>query len=338
MIKKLADLSDIVDRQYADDYFNVFFSDGFLKYDKKNGNSIILLASEKYVIPIEIRKKLIFKYAHFVSEPFEYKEDNENLQLFLDNVCQYLKDIERVQWIDQNSASSFFLEHPKNSKYVPFGSHVINLSLTEEELWKNVHTKHRNVIKKAEKDGVVIVSGNNQKLMDDYHLIDVDTWKRSNKNAAGINELFSKIRCMGDNVTIYMAYLNERPQSGAIFYYNKAMCYYMYGANCDKPHTGAGNLLQWKAILDMKKRDVRYFSFVGCRINEDENSKYHGIQRFKERFGGKLIKGYLFKVDFNPFMHLLFNMAVALQGLLNNHRWAFPKDIIDQEISKWSQE
>jgi lipid II:glycine glycyltransferase (peptidoglycan interpeptide bridge formation enzyme) len=82
-----------------------------------------------------------------------------------------------------------------------------------------------------------------------------------------------------------MAYKEGEPQAGAILCYNQAMCYYMH-ASRNHSFTGQRNLLQWRAMLDMKAAGVKKYSFVGCRINEDENSKYHGIQRFKERFGG----------------------------------------------------
>ena len=92
-------------------------------------------------------------------------------------------------------------------------------------------------------------------------------------------------------------------------------------------------------MLDMKEKGVKYFSFVGCRINEDENSKFHGIQRFKERFGGELKQGYLFKLDFNPFRHCLFNFLLAFRNLIKgNHKFVIQKDIIDQEIHKWPQQ
>ncbi|MDY4812762.1 MAG: hypothetical protein SO152_02785, partial [Ruminococcus sp.] len=66
-------------------------------------------------------------------------------------------------------------------------------------------------------------------------------------------------------------------------------------------------------------------------------SKYHGIQRFKERFGGELIQGYMFKIDFNTIYHFLFNILVALSSFRYSKRFQLPKDVVDQEIHKWIQ-
>lgn len=338
MVKQTDSLDGIVSRQYADENYNVFYSDSILKGYNKPGEKLIFLYSEKYIVPVTISKRGIFNYAHICVEPAVIKEGEETLKSFLDGVCKYLRDEVKVQWINQTSAASFFMDYPTGSKHIPFGSHVIDLSLSEEDLWKNVHSKHRNVIKKAEKDGVVIECGRTQKLVEDYHSIDIDTWNRSNKAAATENHWKKLMETMGENCQIYIAYLDGEPQSGAFFYCNKQMCYYMYGANKNNPHIGSGNLLQWKAILDMKERGVKKYSFVGCRINEDEDSKYHGIQRFKERFGGELVQGYMFKLDFKPLMRKLFNIAVSLRTMKSTHKYDAFKDVIDQEIHKWPQQ
>lgn len=337
MIKFTQDLYSIVSTNFVEDNCNVFYSDVMTKNNNKNGSQLLYLFSDKFLIPVTINRRGFFKYAHLVIEPVIYANGEESLKSFLNDVCAFLKKEYKIQWINQNSAASFFFDYPDGSKHIPFGSHVIDLTLTEDDLWKNVHSKHRNVIKKAEKDGVRIISGVSDQLIEDYHAIDIETWKRSDKSATGLETLRKHVHDLGGNAVIYIAYLDGKPQSGALFYYNKQMCYYMYGANCDRPHTGAGNLLQWRAILDMKAAGVKKYSFVGCRINEDEDSKYHGIQRFKERFGGELVQGYLFKIEYNPLMRRLFDFVVTFMGWRNNRKWVNFKDVIDQEIYKWPQ-
>lgn len=335
MIRQTESFESIVDRSYADQNYNVFYSEGVLHNTVKDGDCITFLYSDKYLVPVTICKRGFFKYAYFIVEPVVIKDGDESLRVFLDEACLFLRKQLKIQWINPNSTASLFMDFPTNSKHIPFGSHIIDLSLSEDELWDNVHSKHRNVIKKSEKDGVEIISGVTDKLIEDYHAIDKETWKRSNQSAVGLEALKKQVYALGDNAIIYIAYLDGEPQSGAFFWYNMQMCYYMYGANCDKPHTGAGNLLQWQAIRDMKAKGVKKYSFVGCRINEDENSKYHGIQRFKERFGGELVQGYLFKIDYNKFMALFFKLSVAIKSLLSSGRFIWPRDIVDQEISKW---
>lgn len=315
---------------------NVFFESNYASYC--TDGEFVYLYSEFRIIPLVLYKKLLFKWCRLVSEPFQYKQGQETEKEFLNAVCDYLRKEQGVQWIPITPATSFFADYPDDSIFVPFGSHVIDLSLDEDTLFSKIHSKHRNVIKKAEKEGVVIEKGVNSKLIADYHSIDIQTWQRSNRSATGEDSIKKTIDSLKDNVIIYMAYKDGEPQSGAIFFYNKAMCYYMHGANKNNPLTGSGNLLQWQAIKDMKSQGVKKYSFVGCRINEDEDSKYHGIQRFKERFGGDLIQGVLFKVVFSPLLFRLFNAFLGLSSLLKTgHVVKRHPDIIDEEIHKWQQ-
>ena len=80
----------------------------------------------------------------------------------------------------------------------------------------------------------------------------------------------------------------------------------------------AANEYGQTAMKLMKERGVKYYDFVGARINPDEGSKYEGIQRFKSRFGGELKKGYLWKMPLNKFKYKLFCWLVAAKQL---RRW-----------------
>lgn len=326
---------------FAGSHANVFYSERYAQYlIATSGNSVVLyFASDKYVVPVQIFKKAVFKYAIFLVEPIcNKKSSDETEKDFLDEVCKVLKKDYGVQWLNATPAYAFFMDYPTGAKHIPFGSHVVDLTLDEETLFSNVHSKHRNVIKKAQKDGVIIECGRTEKMILDYYQMDIETWARSNRKSSGENSIKRQIEKLKDNAIIYMAYLDGEPQSAALYYYNEQMCYYMHGVNKNGPHIGSGNLLQWQAMLDMKAQGVKKFSFVGCRINEDENSKYHGIQRFKERFGGPVVQGYMFKKVLNPFMYGLSQIMTRFLNLKRIGKFIPNTDTIDAEIHKWPQE
>ena len=64
---------------------------------------------------------------------------------------------------------------------------------------------------------------------------------------------------------------------------------------------------------------------MGARINPEKNTKIHGIQDFKKRFGGTLIIGYLWKYDLNPLKRIIFSTLVYLKTRKKI------RDIIDNE-------
>lgn len=134
-----------------------------------------------------------------------------------------------------------------------------------------------------------------------------------------------------ENVFITIAYMGEIPQAGACYFVNKQMCYYMYGASTNKPESGSTNLLHWEVIKYLKDIEVKRYSFVGCRIDVDPDSKYHSIQRFKERFGGELVQGYMFKTILNPWKYRLFHVLYKVKNRCNL------MDAVDQEVDKWKE-
>lgn len=310
---------------------NVFLSREYGDFVESEGETLYIVLDEERCMPVRFRKKAIFRWAVLESEPFCYTDAPQKpLDAFLDASLDCLKRELHIQWA-HSTAAGLFSDTPHHCQRIPFGSHVLDLEQSEETLWAGVHSKHRNVIRRAERDGVEVRSGG-EELLDDYLKIDAETWKRSGQAGAGSHYYTQRLKTLGEHAKVYVAYLDGVPQAGAFYYVNGAMCYYMYGASSDHPSLGAANLLQWKAILQMKAQGVKRFSFVGCRINEDENSKYHGIQRFKERFGGKLELGYMFRATIRPLSYRLYCRALQLRLRLKEPY----QDPIAQELHKWT--
>ncbi len=314
--------------------FNAYYSDEYAKYLR---GERVLIFSSGWIIPVIINKRSIFCYATFLSEPKEYNSSiDESGPQFLSEVCNYMHTAYRIQWSNPAGPSTLFSFVPDHSISIPFGSHIIDLTLPEETLLANMHSKHRNVVRKAAKDGVEVKNGGAE-LLGDYCMIDEQTWARSNRKGEGESEYERFVKALPDNTRVYVSYFEGQPQTGAIIMYNKQMAYYLYGASINHTHNGSGNLLQWEVIKDMQKEGVLKYSFVGCRINVDENSKYYGIQMFKSRFGGELFEGRIFKVIYNQFMYHLFRFAATIKSTIHNKHYTQYSDIIDQEIHKWPQ-
>lgn len=328
-IKKYSELTEELQEELKK--ANVFFQPSFVDYVHRNNEELYFIYDNERVVPVRHRIKAIFNFGVFVSEPFiRVQKPSISESSFIDATVEKAVKGLHVQWLN-STAGCFFYETPtKNCKRIPFGSHVINLSLTEEELFKKVHSKHRNVIRKAEKEFVVIKRGKID-LLEDYALLERQTQNRTGRKASGLEYYEKQIKTLGDNIIVYIAYKDEVPQAGGVFYYNQQMCYYMYGATAQGAFIGSANLLIWTAIRDMKKKGVKEFSFVGCRINADEGSKYSGIQMFKGRFGGELRQGYMFRYERSPIMYKLF--CKAMQWRTRNDK--IYRDPIDEEIHKW---
>ena len=218
--------------------------------------------------------------------------------------------------------------YPQNSLYCKFGSYIIDLTQSEEELFSGLHSKHRNVVRKAEKDGLTVDFGP-QYLNDCAQLMD-DTFKRQNgySNASKTLLALSKLK---DHCDFWVVKDGDTLQGCAILLWDKYSSYYLHGGSASHTHSGAMNLLHWKAILKMKERGVHFYDFVGARLKPEEGSKLEGIQRFKSRFGGPMKVGYLWRVDLNPLKMKIYRFLMVTYFKL---RGSVYKDTIEIERSK----
>ncbi|GHT69689.1 hypothetical protein FACS1894110_19650 [Spirochaetia bacterium] len=286
--------------------------------------------SERYVLPFIIRKRLIFQWIEFITGVLNCK-NTEDERVFLNEMVKVIKS-NHVDFLTCRN-TPLFMAYPLGALYCKFGTYRIDLEKPEQELFANLHSKHRNVIRKAEKDGINI-SNSIENFSVCISLIQ-ETFRRQGKIYPSV-DYFERLKALGENVEFWLAADNGEVQGSAVFLWSKGhSCYYMHGGSSNHPHTGAMNYLQWQAILSMKKRGVHYFDFVGARIDPPKDSKLEGIQRFKERFGSTLEEGYLFKYVINKFKYNLYINLLSLMYVIKGEQ--YKGDIIDQEIKRGSE-
>jgi lipid II:glycine glycyltransferase (peptidoglycan interpeptide bridge formation enzyme) len=199
--------------------------------------------------------------------------------------------------------------------------------IDEEELWNNLHVKHRNVIRNSIKKGVEIVI--NPKNLDDLYDLMKLTMDRSNIWFFTRPEFNLYMTKMEGKQMYFIAYYNGVAQGCAIMPFSNHASYYSYGGSVKRPLTGAINYMHWEAIKYFKSLGVRSYDFVGARIKPVKGSKLEGIQRFKSRFGGELIIGYLWKFPLNKTNYRIFRFLLMCKKRTFVN---FTQDVIDQEL------
>lgn len=275
------------------------------------------------VIPYVIRKKLIFKFATFqtatipISEHVSVDEERE----FLNGCVTRLGEI-GVDFCAQPPTHAIFRVYPDKAIAAPFGSYIVNLLRSEDELWSGIHSKHRNVILNARKKGVEIRFGANQELPLVYEILE-KTMLRSNMAFVSRASFESMITSLGESVEVVIAYCDGTPMGCAVFPFGQHGAYYQYGGSIDSPVLGSMNLLHWEAMKYFKLKGVKVYDFVGARIKPEPGSKLEGIQRFKSRFGATMNTGYLWKKPLS-YKYYLYDFLIKLK----THGRG---DIIDQE-------
>ena len=176
---------------------------------------------------------------------------------------------------------------PNSSEYQ---TAIVDLSMDIEKIWEAIiHSKRRNMIRKAEKSGIKIEFFGPEGFKYLNPLIK-ETQKKSGGKA--LSEIFFK-KILEDNYNkkkaiILIAKKDNEILSGIFLIGNKNMMHYWQGASKHEvKNLGQGELLQWEAIKWSKENGSRYYDL--CVI---ERERLPHIARFKLGFSRQLVSFY----------------------------------------------
>lgn len=313
---------------YKEEY-NIYLS----KNEKKhislfcdtNGNSMICKAWKNKFIEII---QPMYPPLNTKGNQLSFNQEKEFILQFIN----YIQKNKLAQRITQPENFSIFQYTPEKSTKAKFGTYFLSLDQkTEKELFENLHSKHRNVIRNAEKNNVIIKYGKN--TLKDFYILYEQTMQRSNMYCQEFSYFENFYNSMPENIICGVAYLNDKPQGALFIPYTQFGAFYLYGASAqNKGINGAINYLHWDAIKLLKSKNVKHYDFVGARLSNISGTKLEGIQQFKERFGTDLKKGFLWKMNINKFDCLVFDILILLKHKLNG--LTPPLDIIEEENIK----
>lgn len=280
--------------------------------------------AQRCILPYTVVRKLGIRMARFRVEtiPLEGGLEVEEERSFLDGVVAHFRST-GIDLVLPATNNAIFRTYPSGASAAPYGTYVLDLTQSESVLWARLHSKHRNGIRSAAKNGVEIQSG--IEYLAAAHQLIRATLKRSRMAFKSYDDFTRYVSSFGENVMIFVAAHRGAPQGCAVIPFSEHSAYYVYGGTAPDPVTGAMNLLQWEAIRHFQSLGVRRYNFVGVRIDPEKGSKQEGLKMFKERFGGQLLQGYMWKYPLRPVPSAVYSLAV---------RWLRGGDIVDREHHK----
>ena len=282
------------------------------------------------ILPFVIRKKSILKWMQLYTEVLNCDSADKERR-FLNECMSIIKKDFKISHV-MTSNTSIFKSYPDGAEYCKWGTYKVDLTLDEDTLFANLHSKHRNVIRRAQTLGLIVEHG--KECAKDVVKLMSDTYSRQGTKFTYGDTYIEKHNKLGDNVDWWIVRDSDGTIHGsALFLWSKGgSCYYQHGGSGSHTAPGAMNLLIWEAMLEMKRRGVRCFDFVGARVTTEEGSKLEGIQRFKSRFGSTMDQGYMFRYVVSPWFYFLYDKALTIFYRLHGNKGSF--DIIEQERKK----
>lgn len=264
------------------------------------------------VIPFVIRSRALFRWIQFqfgVWSPLGLAPDES--RVFLGNVAEWCR-VQRFDFVAAPLNAALFDAAPSGATSAPFGSYVLDLTRSENELWAGVHHQHRNLIRRAKNSGITVEWSPD--LADEAHSLMAATMARSGLAPLGATTLGRIVRTLGEHVDVGVARAGASAQACVVVPWSGHGAYCLYAGTVDSPATGASHLLQWEAMLRAQARGVERYDLMGVRLRADPESKFEGIKRFKRHFGGELVTGCLWKMSLSPTKCALYKGLRRLRG------------------------
>lgn len=202
---------------------------------------------------------------------------------------------------------------------------LLDLTKTQEDLFQNMHTKHRYNVKLAEKKGLKTITAKNTQEFEDFYKLLSETAVRQ-KYYIHPKDYYQKLwelMSPKNMCQIKTVYLDKIPlASWMLFFYEKTL-YYPYGGSSDKhKNLFASNLIGWEAIKAGKQLGMDVFDMWGaCDDLNDTKDPWWGFTNFKLKFGGKYVE-YI-----NSYDLVLNKEAYKMFNLANTLRWKLLKAI-----------
>ena len=263
------------------------------------------------LLPYTIIKRAFFRMVRFRVEtiPIGGELEVSEEESFLNSVVKHFRTI-GADMIIPATTNTIFRTYPDGAIAAPYGTFIIDLDQPEERLLANLNSSHRRKVRLAIKSGVQIRSGI-EYLEPAYHLIR-DTFGRSKLGFMGLDAFRRMVVGLGQYVRIFVAEYQGVIQGCTVIPFSNHTAYYVYGGSIPEPATGAMNILHWEGIRQFRELQVKRYDFVGVRIKPEKGSKQEGLLMFKERFGGRLAQGYMWKYSLRSMKYLAYSLGVRL--------------------------
>ncbi len=185
----------------------------------------------------------------------------------------------------------------------PKWRHVIDISKSEGEILKQMKPKGRYNIRLAERHKVKIENYKmedlvkNEKLKSNvigtfYNLVTktVERERISGRSREYFEKMFD-IFSDTDYLGTYIASYSGKPLAASLIsFYGDTASYLYGGSSSEHREVMAPYAMHWRIMRDAKTRGMKKYDMLGRAKPGNEKSKWAGVTRFKEQFGGDAIE------------------------------------------------
>ena len=286
--------------QYLNELSNenkdIYFTEEYVKlYETKKKEAICFVyVEDDSVFLLPFLKEKIFQTEYFdfeTSYGYSGPVTNNYEERFLSKAWLEFENILK----SNNFIAGFIRLHPILENYKITEKYIetyndrktisIDLSQSEEDIWHNqIHSKHRNVIRKAVSEGLIYEVDDSYRYLDEFYNLYNLTMKRINANPFYYfkKEYYEKIvKNLKEKSFLGVVKSDNKIIAMAIFLYSEYYGHYHLAGSLEKYlKYYPNNFMIYKTALEMKKRALLNFHLGGGLSSSLDDPLY----KFKKRF------------------------------------------------------
>ncbi len=199
-----------------------------------------------------------------------------------------------------------------HAHYQPENTLILDLTLPENELLRQMKPKGRYNIKIAQKHGVTVhISDDPHRDAAIFHKLLQQTTDRDQFSGHPLDYYLNMFLFLHPQPKLYLAAYKNQVVAAIIVTYFKDMATYYFGASGNEHRNiMAPYLLQWQALLDAKKAGYHFYDFLGIAPLDQPNHPWAGVTDFKLKFGGRRVN-YVSaqEIVYQPFWYALIRLV-----------------------------
>lgn len=304
-------------------FIDIYFTPQYCKIYENNGEGILknfslnskhgkvyynfLLREIKYSVGNEKYYDIITPYGYGGPLFLNYSTKENLKQLIIE-----FKDKFEKYCSENKIVSEFVRFHPLIKNYLFMDNYMeisyirdtvyMNLD-SEEQIWQDITSKCRNMIRKAEKNDIKIELDNSKEALQSFirlYKITMDKNKATSYYYFKDDFFHDTFSLLKGNIYIFNAkYENKIISSALIMKYNEFAHYHFSGSDIEYLKLASNNLLLYKAALWAYKNGCKYFHLGGGYLGNNDN-----LFKFKKSFSkNNIVNFYIGKKIHNKLVY-----------------------------------
>ncbi len=165
---------------------------------------------------------------------------------------------------------------------------ILDISKDEDTILREMKKNHRNLIRRAEKDGVAIEQGDSEEYLKTFYEIHMETVRRHHFIPFSYGYIKDELLSFREDgqIRIFNARYQGKVISSAIIVFYGHEAFYHHGSSSSEyAKVPSSYLALWEAIREARRRGMARFNFYGI-VEDKPKHPWYGLSRFKKGFGG----------------------------------------------------